>query len=277
MADKVVEAYEQGLELEKAGRKEDAVAAYERGFELVKQSGGADAQSRLKTFAGKLAPLHWSLENDDKAKVYFEIMGFPVPRRQSEMPLSKRIKVLQKNGLLTGFTGSGKARILKELAELYDSEDDVEVVEVLKEFYKTQDRTPSQQSLIDGCLCQLWQTDDDPKTVVRNFARILGGEPPLFMHPEDNGTDSRNTLTRRDGQTFTVKFQTPIDVADFFNEQLAKVGDRRRFVSCDSDDLETYVFLLCTSDRYKNIFLGNNRVITTDRSAEEKLKRWAYR
>jgi hypothetical protein len=214
-------------------------------------------------FARKLSLVYYALEKDDLAKPFFEITGFPMPRRPSDLSISQTIKVLQQHGFLSDLDAKNRKRLLKKLSHEYDSQDDIEPVRLLREYYCAEDNEqPSNAAIKDGFLAQRWQSPSDRDNVVANFAALVGGKP-MFRQIGYSGANEEFAIVEdRNGERKSFLFEIPDDVAALFNEELAEVVDKRRFLGCEqNDDDECDVYVLISVEQYKTLFGGRRPIM----------------
>lgn len=262
--DDLVMLYEKGLELDKQGKVDEAAAAYTAAFELIAEP---DSASRRKLVAGKLANLYWRAGKDKLSKKWYDVLGQPMPKRESAISFNRALNALQKTGRCTSLAPKLKEAILQRLYGEDFEEEDVELLPFLQAFYDED----MNEAVKDGFIHHDWrfgqETDDAPS----EFAKLVGGTSPFLKQIAQQ--PDLITLERPNGEHLSLPIQSLNDVAAAFNQELENLGDERRFVALETDG-DWHAYYLFDKNTFKTLCRSKTPVLPCESVPGVDEKRW---
>lgn len=215
--------------------------------------------------AGTVAELYLKARDLRKAKTFFNYIGHPMPHIVPEVkPFKSAIACLQKQNLLAELT----APVLKEiLIELYGDpkipSEQGDILQIIECYYRHDGSAKlSARAITDGFLTHDWRFGQETDDVVAEICTLLGGTPLFkqirYARPSDSAVHSiyatnataQLIVENANGEQISFAVDSLIDIVAFFNQELQRRADKRRFISLDTEG-DYFAFYLMDKVTYK--------------------------
>jgi tetratricopeptide (TPR) repeat protein len=281
--DEVIRRYERAGDLAKAGKTEEAIAEYKAELSTLEKSSSPDRASRIGYFATKLAYLLYNVGRYNEARTYFEMMGQEMPKPPVvAQTLTKAVKAAKKVGLLGELSKQEMEAILDDIGmDAESAEEELGLIEILQSYYASETTALSPRAVKDGFLHHDWRYGQETDDVIAEICQLIGS--PIYRqisYTTKAHTDCVGEITTLNLESdsnkpvsFTVDNGLE-DIIAFMNVALEKRGDKRRFVSIDTQ-ADWFAYYLLEPAAYKELFIGKYPALPEDNIPGVDGKKWA--
>ncbi len=278
----VIAHYEKANDLAKQGKTDEAIASYKAGLALLQQSKAPDASSRITYFATKLGQLCWKLGRYAEARIYYEMMGQKMPKPPTTtQPFHKGLKCLQNIGLLSELSKELKEEILEEIGlDSESADEELELIDFLQVYYAHESGGLSSRAIKDGFLHHDWRFGQETGDVIGEICQLLGKQTlrQIGYHSEPCtetiGEKTLLTVESDTGERSSLEIQNGLDdIVAFVNRRLEGLGEKRRFVSIETNG-DWFAYYLLDATAHKAIFGGKKPALEASNIPGIKGKSW---
>jgi len=273
--DEVIEKYERANDLVKEGNLDQAIEEYKAGLALLKRPGSKDAASRINYFATKLTQVYWNQMRYEEARPYFEMMGQPMPKIPSKLqPFSKAVKTLQKVGLLADLSKKELVKLLDDMdIDPQSADEEMDLLGFLGIYYASQENGLSDRAVKDGFLAHDWRFHQETENIAGEICQLIG-KPILQLESSSEIGDQFILVGEaKSSDSSTITIDCLEDLIAFVNQALARICDKRRFISIETN-ADYFACFLVDPTAYKAIFEGKSPALTFDRIPGVDKKGW---